>query len=686
MYQARHHVAPWLFPDELTYTRISQAIAGVGEGPAPGQPHRLPTLYPALVAPAWWLGSAQTAYEVAKYIGSIVMLTVMFPTYALARMLVARPLALCAAVASGIAPALAYAPMLIQEPLAYPYFALCALTGCKAMALRSPAWVASAVLTSLMAPFIRPELFVVPIAVAAAALGYFLIERTRAYGPGRLRPALPALVAAVAGLAGLHVALRHYSLAWRVASDQPLAMLEYGAWALGALTIGLGVLPLVAALVYLVPARRVTTSPAETAFACLFGASLVMFLLYTSAKAAHLSTLTPAVVHERNLIYLTPLVFIGAAAGVQRRSARPWALGAAAVLATCLIVVTPFKLEFDLDSDAAGLSNLQFLHRNLGLGHSAIEAALVVFVVVGVMAIAVRARLQQPRLTTHAALGALIAVTLVWNLGGELAASSASNDASREYRAQIPTPPDWIDRLAGGKAVLYAGRDLAGMTRVYATQFWNSSVRHVWRFDEDQTSDGHGMTPTLTSASGTLTPHVNVEYVVADPGVDIVGRIVGEQFGWRLFRVSPPLRLADQVEGVYSDGWMSTQSSYSRFSSSGRPGRLEITLSRPSWTEGATPTAVGISLGRLAIGKDGRPRMSRQESVERVVVEGGSEVRLTLATPRQPFHVRARANSTFTPKDYGLADERTLSARIEFRFMRAHDSRRTTSSARSIRS
>ena len=185
---------------------------------------------------------------------------------------------------------------------------------------------------------------------------------------------------------------------------------------------------------------------------------------------------------------------------------------------------------------------------------------------------------------------------------------------------------------------------------------------------------GNAVSPTPSTGSARM----------REPSARITHRPTLEKSMW--LRVSPPLRLADQVEGVYSDGWMSTQSSYSRFSSSGRPGRLEITLSRPSWTEGATPTEVGISLGRLAIGKDGRPRMSRQESVERVVVEGGSEVRLTLATPGQPFHVRARANSTFTPKDYGLADERTLSARTEFRFMRAHDSRRTTSSARSIRS
>ena len=55
-----------------------------------------------------------------KLIGVLAMTAAIFPAYGLARLVVSRPYALFAAVGAVAAPALAYAPFLVDEPLAYP--------------------------------------------------------------------------------------------------------------------------------------------------------------------------------------------------------------------------------------------------------------------------------------------------------------------------------------------------------------------------------------------------------------------------------------------------------------------------------------------------------------------------------------------------------------------------------------
>ena len=102
-----------------------------------GEPSGFGSLYTYLVAPAWWLDPTD-AWEAAKLIGVLVMTAAIFPAYGLARFVVSRPWAIAAAIGAVAAPPLAYAPYLLEEPLAYPFSttALWAVTA----AVARPTW------------------------------------------------------------------------------------------------------------------------------------------------------------------------------------------------------------------------------------------------------------------------------------------------------------------------------------------------------------------------------------------------------------------------------------------------------------------------------------------------------------------------------------------------------------------
>ena len=68
----------------------------------------------------WWIDNTLDAWEAAKLIGALVMSSALFPAYGLARLVVSRPWALFAAAGTVAVPALAFAPYLMDEPLAYP--------------------------------------------------------------------------------------------------------------------------------------------------------------------------------------------------------------------------------------------------------------------------------------------------------------------------------------------------------------------------------------------------------------------------------------------------------------------------------------------------------------------------------------------------------------------------------------
>ncbi|MDQ3876548.1 MAG: hypothetical protein M3322_13560, partial [Actinomycetota bacterium] len=232
-WQAWLQRSPWLYYDELNYARLARSIAETGWTGDLGGEFSSQTLYAFVTAPAWLLDDVRHAYEAAKYIGVLFMTATVFPAYLLARTVAPPRPALFAAAASVCIPALSYSSLLMQETLAYPYATLSLFLMVTALSTPTRARVAAAVAASLVAPLVRVELVVLPLAFAAAALVVLWVRRDRRYLPGASRLlhwGVAALVASVLALAAHLVAVR-VSDQWAVASDSPREIAGYALWA-----------------------------------------------------------------------------------------------------------------------------------------------------------------------------------------------------------------------------------------------------------------------------------------------------------------------------------------------------------------------------------------------------------------------------------------------------------------------
>ncbi len=678
-WQAWRHPTPWLFTDELELTQLSRAVADTGSAARRGEPHFFQTLYAYVLAPAWWLGPVESAYGAVKLIGILVMTAVSFPVYLLARALVSRPVALLAAAGSAATPALAYAPMILEEPLAYPYAALSFLLVFRALVRPARATIAPAVLACAAAPLVRGELAVLLAVFLLAALVFCLTgpRGRRWISAWTWRDWLGAAVLASGALVLFSAFVGYLSESWLVATGYYRGrMVEYGLWAAGALSIGVGILPVLASVALLVPTPGEQPSTERRAFRSLLVAAIVVFGLYTAVKAAYLSTVFATRIEERNLIYLVPLLFVGTAMWVERPRARlPVAIAAAGLLAY-LLLSTPLALDNVPYADAPGLSIAQMANRNLAFDEKTIRWVLLAALGISLgLVLAGGALSPRPRAARALAATAALLV-LAWNLAGEVSAAEYSADAGRRVVRHFPRPLSWLDTVTGGEPALYLGQnvDAGAALGVWLTEFWNPSLRKVWSLDGTAPGPGPILTPDLADLDGRLYPDPRVRYVMVEPGIELDGAVVARPPGsgrWTVYRLRGPLRLAEARTGIYADGWTGAESAYNRYATpGGRPGFVVVDVSRAAWRGPDKPGLVTVTIGPLVKGEDKQPHVGAKTAVHRFSIHSGRFRRLVLATPPPPFRVEVHIAPTFSPADYpGSSDRRQLGAQVGFRFV-----------------
>lgn len=696
-WQAWRHPSPWLFTDELELSQISRSIADTGSAARRGEPYFFQTLYAYLLAPAWWLGSVESAYGAVKLIGVFTMTSVVFPVYALARTVVSRPAALFAAAATAATPALAYAPMILEEALAYPYAALCFLLIAKALARPTRARIGLALAAVALAPFVRSQLAILIGVFALAAAVFFLTgPRGRRWVASWTRGDwLGAIVLATGALVLFSAFMGYLSDTWLIATGYYRGrMIDYGLWAAGALTIGVGVLPVVVALAGLVGPKGEQQTAALRAFRAVFFSAAVGFGVYTAVKAAYLSTVFATRIEERNLIYLVPLVFVGTALWLQRPRLRLAPLAAASGFAAYLIANTPFALDNVPYGDAFGLSIAQMANRNLAFTDDAVEWTLFAALAVGLgLVLAARALARRPA-AARAVVVATAGLVLAWNLAGEVSAAKYSGDSGRLILRNFPKPPSWLDAVTGGEPALYLGQDVdpGAALGVWLTEFWNRSLKKVWSLDGTAPPPGPILTPDLAAVDGRLFPDPGVRYVVVERGVDLAGTVVARpprSGRWTVYRLDGPLRLAHAQTGIFSDGQTGCSSgpcpaavsAYNQYATPGnRAGYLKVTVSRiGACGAPIEPSKVEITVGTLVQGVNKQPALGRVTERRRWSVAAGSERTLVIPTPRPPFRAVVRISPTYSPRDYGASDTRRLGAQVGFSFSltRSRETQRT---------
>jgi hypothetical protein len=677
-WQSWHHVSPWLFTDELELSQLSRSISETGRAARRGEPHFFESLYTYLTAPAWWLDSVRQAYDVVRYIGVFTMTAVVFPTYFLARTIVRTPAALFAAAAAAAVPAMAYNQMIVEEVLAYPYAALCFLLIAKALATRTRGWVAGAIVASLAAPLVRGELAVIPVVFVLAAFFFFLTgDAGRRWRSGWSSwDWVGAVVLTTGAIVFFSAAAGNFSHSWSIATGHYRGrMIEYGVWAAGAFVIGLGVLPVVAALAGLVRPKDEERTPQLRAFTALLGAAVLGFGLYTAVKASYLSTAYGTVIVERNLVYLVPLVFCGMALWIERPALRWAPLAVATGFIAYVLVSTNYALDKVPYSDALGLSIAQMANRNLAFTDADVQWALIVVLVVSlVLLVAPRFLGGRSRLVTGV-LVAAAALVLAWTVTGEVSAAKYSNDFGTRITENFPRPLSWLDAITHGQRALYLGQNVeAGSALgIWLTEFWNRSLKDVWSIDGTAPGPGPVLTPDLVATNGRLNPDPGARYVIVEQGIDLDGTVVARPPAsgrWTVYRLDGPLRLAHAQTGVFTDGWMGSASAYNQYATqSGEGGNVLVSLSRKTWGGPDKPGQVVIKVGPLVKGPDKQPHIGRVTASRRWTIHSGEHGTFVMPTPRPPFRVEVTIDPTFRPADYpGESDQRELGAQVGYRF------------------
>ncbi len=504
------------------------------------------------------------------------------------------------------------------------------------------------------------------ITIASSARGRRLI------GAWSLRERIGAVTLLVLATISAGAYLTHHSNSWRVGTYFHHRMFTYGLWAAGAFAIGVGVLPVFATLAWLLNARlRVLEE--RVLFGTTVGA-LVAFGLYTAVKASYLSTQFAIRVEERNLIYVSPVIFIATArwAIYGRTRLGPGVLAAGAV--AYLLDTTPYQATQHLYSDALGLAILQWLNRTVALTTNDARRLLFGILIGTVVAAAARELVVKvgPKSRGRAlalTAGTLLAVlTVTWNLTGEIVAADASNSFAKSQRSVLTTPPNWIDDATGGARTLYMGASFdPDPIAFWSVEFWNQSIEDVWSDDGTAPGPGPVITPNFVNPNGEVYPQLPLDWGVTPAGVDFAGHLVATQGGLKLYRLTHPIRVLDEQVGVSPDTWMGKSAWYVRFGRKDSPaGTALVTLSRRAAC-GALPAAhITIRVSKLALDASSQPAMGAVEEIRHVTITSNPCETRTFSIPATPpFRVDLTAAQTFQAN---LSDPRQLSVLAGFGF------------------
>jgi hypothetical protein len=577
--------SPWIMVDELIYSDTARSIADGAGFSVRGAPAQHGYVYPLLLSIAYFAADRVTdAYAIARVLNALVMCSVVFPVYLLARRVVRPGAAFAAAALAVAAPPLVYAGTLMTENVFYPLFAWLCLA--LVAALERPTLRAQLVLLALcaLAFLTRAQAVALVAAALTAPLVLAWIERGRPRRLGAFKPlyaivaagaVLVVVVEAALGNSPLHV-LGGYSETGS-ASYRFWPALKWVVLHLAGLDLATWVLP-AAAFVVVVASARHLDRPLRV-FAAASAPLVAWLVLVVGVFASHYSLR----IEERTLFYVTPLLLIALFAWIERGQPRPpRATVAGAVVAVALAGALPFTSLLNESAE----SDSPFLQPWWYLGESWTGRATVSLVaVVTALALGAAFLWLSPRFAPW--LPALVAAGFVATWLPLQAWPHGYPQASlHQYEAAVAAGTSWIDRAAGTDAKVAALYSGGSQIRYWIDEFWNRSIRRVYGLDDAELSGGMPQTQVhVDRESGVLVDEKNkpidADYVLADVSAEVAGTRVAADppHGLVLYRVQRPARMLTRITGWYGppDGWTGPRVTWSRAQCAG--GTLRVPIS-----------------------------------------------------------------------------------------------------------
>ena len=680
---AERIVTPWIMIDELLYSELAKNFAGGGEFLVRDAPSPINNLaYPAVISPAWLAQPIDTAYSLARAINVVLMVAVAIPVFVWGRRLMTPVYAALASVLVLLMPSLTYSGMVMTENAFFLSFVLTSFV--MALTLERPTLLRQALVIVAIGVtcLVRVQaLVLVPIYLAALALKLVLDLRSDGgprgarYVVAELRHYIPTAVAFLVLGAGYTAmkALQGLPLEDGLAAYGGVVKVEYDVsnafdWVLdhfAELTFSVAIIPVSTLIMMLgVRLRGGASTAAERAFVAVATSAFVLVVLQVGVYASRFSLR----IEERNMFCLAPLLFLGFALWLDRGLPRPLALTAvAAVVPAAALITLPLGqlLNVGILSDTFGLIPLYRLDSRPDVSVDTVKLLLVAGGGLAALAFAL--------LPSRFALVVLPSGVALFLALSTLAVYDSVKDHSRATKLQTgATDPSWIDAeigTDGEAAALYgATNDLIGEAQVlWQTEFWNRSVGTVYRLGPPEPTpvvEGLASFNPLTGRIAT-DPAGPIEYAVAPYSMQLAGTPLAETPRLALYRLEQPMRVSSFLEGVYADGWMVNDASFTRYGPGGEASdQLRLRISRDSWNGPSIPGRVTVRVGPL-VSQNGQPAMGSVTSSRTWTVRSGTGRTLVLATPKPPYRVEIHTGSTFSPADTGGFDTRRLGAHLD---------------------
>jgi hypothetical protein len=570
--------------DELLYVKYAIGYAGL-DGLLPsvyGERYGPPNvLYPLLLSPLVGLFPMPTAFRLAHVVQAVAFASTVFPVYLLALRAGARlGWALVGALLSVWVPWSVATLALMTESLAYPLFTWAVLAIVVAIAEPTPRREALAGVAVLLATLARTQLIILAGVFVVAILLQELAQRepdSWRERIGRHRMILVFTASTVALVSALELVgadlLSGYANATNK-SPLPFDWLGSTVAHLTRIIVGVGILPAVLFVAWLLHAGPRTQSPNERA--CIIVTALAAAVtLYEAAYFAQ--NIAGGVVQERYVIYVVPLIAVGAVTLASEWVRQPprLSLVAAGTLIAGLVGAGAFSpvttggafgavgsgaaaYYGELSPRAASIGGFV-----LGRPASAAEGLVIATALLTLAAlVAFNTRLRTAGLVTL--LGASV---LFCALETRHVLPRVISGISKAYPRSLPgvddQPLDWVDRAlpAGAEAGLLVGRlevpDEGGQWQW--TEFWNKRITRG--LSRDGVS-AHSRFPAIRfdvdPRSGALDARGAPDHLVVSersPSLALEGEVVARSaYGAVLLKAARPLRARYVLDGADVNG------------------------------------------------------------------------------------------------------------------------------------